>query len=186
MKITLGEFLIFLQERASYNILEVKLNLDKIKDYTKLKSINIESRDMIKRLTRKNEEIRKENSKLLMLHNFILQINEQEVCCKKEELNQIEGITGEAQNSYSKEECIQKILNGEIDLNSDNSYLDDEEILNTVFKELLNSERYEECEIINKRKKVLKKYQDSSLKGQGKVLRFFKSSLFKRFEKKNK
>ncbi len=183
-KTTLWEFLIFLQEMAKYNVTEIKQNLDKIKDCTYLMNNNIESKDLIKRLTKKNEEIRKENSKLLTLHNFILQINEKEAWHNREDVNQIEVIDHKSQKPISKDEYIQRILNNEIDLNSDNSCLENEEILNSVFKVLLDSERYEECEIINKRKEGMRKFQNSSTKSQGKIHKSFKFNLLKDLRKR--
>jgi hypothetical protein len=186
---TLWEFLVFLQEKAKYNVLEVKQNLDKIKDYSdNFISQNIESKDLIHRLMRKNEEIRKENSMLLMVHSFILQINEQESWCdtETEETNATEvTIENYSEEQYSKSKCVQKILNGEVDLNSNDVCFEDEDILNTVYEEFLQSERYEDCEIIKNKKRRIRKSKNSSQFSQGIFFRFLKLPFFRAL-KKNK
>lgn len=180
---TLWEFLVFLQEKAKYNVLEVKQNLDKIKDYTNiLLSQNIESKDLIHRLMTKNEEIRKENSMLLMVHSFILQINEQESWCETEteETNSKEDSTDNySVEEQSKSKCIQMILKGEIDLSSNNVCFEDEDILDTVYKEFLQSEHYEACEIIKNKKRNSKKSQNSSRFSRGIFFRFLKVPFFR-------
>jgi hypothetical protein len=184
---TLWEFLVFLQEKAKYNVLEVKQNLDRMKDYTdNLLNMNIESKDLIHRLMRKNEEIRKENSMLLMVHSFILQINEQESWCETSEANESEvTIENYSEEQFSKQECIQMILKGEIDINSNDICFEDEDILNTVYKEFLQAERYEACEIIKNKKRKVMKSQNSSQLSRGIFFRFLKLPLLKAL-KKNK
>lgn len=183
---TLWEFLVFLQEKAKYNVLEVKQNLDKIKDYnTNLLNNNIESKDLIHRLMRKNEEIRKENSMLLMLHSFILQINEQESWYDSEEASPAEVTVNKQENKeLSKTEYVQMILDGEIDILGDDECLEDEDILNTVYKEFLKSEQYEACETIKNRKK--RKSQNSSLFSQGNFSRILEFRFLKNLKNKFK
>lgn len=179
-KTTLWEFLIVLQEKAKYNVSEMKKNVEKIRDYQEnLLRNNIESKDLIKRLKIKNQELSKENAMLIALHNNILQINDKEEWFSKEEVKQVESGKERPQKPLSKNECVQMVLNGEMKITEDNICLDDEEILNCVYKELIKTERYEDCEAIKRKKDKLRKSQDSSSESQVNVFRLFKISAIK-------
>jgi hypothetical protein len=185
-KTTLWEFLIVLQEKAKYNVSEMRKNVEKIRDYQEnLLRNDIESKDLIKRLKIKNHELSKENHMLISLHNSILQINEKEEWFSKEEIKQVGARKEPLPKTLSKNECVQMVLNGDIKITEDSTYLNDEEILDNVYKELIKTERYEDCEALKKRKDKLKEKRDLSCESQGmEVYRLFRISAIKRLIQK--
>lgn len=160
-KTTVWEFLVMIQEKAKFNVIQIKRNNEKIKEYVEnLKANNIDADGLIDRLTAKNIKIKSKNVMLLKLHQNILKINEEEGWYTKEDLDQLKVDSPMPDEAPSNEECLKWILNGKVPLIEKHPCLCDFDIVQNVYDELLRLERYEECKLIKKLQEKIQKEKD--------------------------
>lgn len=153
-RMNVWELLMFLQNRVRNNANEIKENNNAINGVDSSVSVTPELLQAIKKLTHKNASLTAENSKFLNLFNILIEFHKQ---YKQKLIGNLEDLRFEAGNYKTNydtyEECLEKTLKGQMELNTYHPYINDKEFLRKLMDAWSKSEEFEKCaevqEILN-------------------------------------
>ncbi len=138
-----------IQEKTKYNVVQIKMNNYKIKEYeTNLTANKINADGLILRLIKSNNKLRSENVMLFSLRQDILRTSNGKDWHTRADLDQLKIDRPMPEEALANDECEERIIRAGVQKHEEYPSLCISDAVQEAYEELIRFERYEECKLI--------------------------------------